>query len=50
VKSRSKKHTTYAATDWATYLRLLRAVAKAMKRTPQKIDTWLYAYDKAKLS
>lgn len=50
VKSRSRKNTTYTPTAWAKYLRLLRTVAKAMKRTPQKIDTWLYACDKAKLS
>lgn len=48
VKSRSKKNTTYVAADWAKYLSLLRTIAKELKRTPQEIDTWLYAYDKAK--
>ncbi|MEQ1618887.1 MAG: hypothetical protein ABL883_11155 [Terricaulis sp.] len=48
VKSRSKKNTTYTANDWARYLFLLRALAEETKRTPQRVDTWLYAYDKAK--
>lgn len=50
VKSRSKENSTYTATDWAMYLSLLRTIAREIRKTPQKIDTWLYAYDKAKLS
>lgn len=49
VKSKSE-NTPYTAADWVKYLLLLRAISKETKKTPQKVDTWLYAYDKAKPS